>query len=103
MVADGTRLVKHPEIHMGKEALAMFDREDVLLDKVYIEAILGILTEKELDTITMWSQQFTFPEIALFLFRQYGDGRRGKPLSRSGISGRIQKILHKLRKHAKSL
>jgi hypothetical protein len=77
--------------------------EDKALDKIVTEQMLEKLTEKERETIVLWSHGNSLKEIALVISVKY-DGRTPEtPLSGRAMGVRIRKIIHKLQEFAAEL
>lgn len=77
------------------------DVEEMLVNRMLLQDLLALLSDKDRDTILLWAHGYSLADIARYVNEKYERRPSKMPLSASGIGPRIRKILKKLRKYAK--
>lgn len=85
-----------PIRHFGKEYMNFINGEEAILNRVIFDQLIAELTDKERETILMWSKGSTLREIAHYISLEYEGRTEDTILTTRTIGTRIKKIIKKL-------
>jgi DNA-binding NarL/FixJ family response regulator len=86
-----------PIRHFGKEYMNFIKGEDAILNRVIFDQLISELTDKERETILMWTKGNTLKEIAQHISLEYEGRTEDTILTTRTIGTRIKKIIKKLK------